>query len=214
MIRLLSFLLPLPFLVVCFAMMTLNGIFGGVEPEVLDRQTLVRVMQLRDFRQFSPNLIERLTLRAEQEFGRQSPNKPKFELPFLEKEIHVYFQTHRSSQQSYLEMNMTLMARVRYFQWMYDDQSAVPSQKAALMHDVVADMRYWQNVYLDYVRFLGQPEPTPAELLQDFQRMIEDFKTTASPEETKLIDSFAKRLTWALAAAEAKTLLPLPKGGR
>ena len=211
MIRLLSFLLPLPFFAVCGAMIALNGIFGGLEPESIDRHTLVRVMQLRDFRQFSPDFIERMTDRAEQEFGRQSPNKPKFELPFLEKEVHVYFQTHRSNRQSYLEINMILMAKVRYYQWMYEYQSAASARKAALMHDIVEDMRYWQNVYLDYVRFLEQPEPTPAELLRDFQRMIEEFKTAASPEEVQLIDSFAKRMTWALAAAEARNLLSLPK---
>ena len=96
-------------------MIALNSILGNINPETLDRQTLVRVMQIRDFRQFSPELIERLTLRAEQEFGRHSPNKPVFAIPLLEQKLHVYFQTHRSNQQSYLERNLTIMAKARYF---------------------------------------------------------------------------------------------------
>ena len=199
------FLIPLPFLAVCFVMIALNGILGNINPEKTDRQTLVRVMQLRDFRQFSPDLVERLTLRAEQEFGRHSPNKPLFELPGLEKKIHVYFQTHRSSQQSALENNLALMAKLRYFQWMHEYQSAPSAgEKAVLMKEVVEDMRYWQEVYLEYIRSLGQPEPTLAELYDDFQRMIEQFKVGASPEEEKLIDFFAKEMSRALFATEVQ----------
>jgi len=204
MFRLLYFLLPLPFLLVCFVMIALNGILGTINPETLDRQTLVRVMQMRDFRLLSPDLIERLTLRAEQEFGRHSPNRPAFELPSWEKKLHVHFQQNRSTQPSFMESNMTLMARKRYFQWMYEYNSAPRIRKAELMNDVVADMRYWQEIYLDYVRFLGLPEPTPAELYQDFQRMIEAFKVNTSTEEAALIDTFARDMSRALFASEAQ----------
>ena len=191
-------------------MIALDGIFGNIEPEKLDRQTLVRVIQLRDFRQFSPDLAKRLTYRVEQEFGRHSPNKPVFELHPWEKKIHVYFQTHRSSQKSYSETNLTVMAKVRYFQWMNEYQSATSDQKAVLMNNVVEDMRYWQTVYLDYVRFLGQPVPTPAELYQDFLRMIEKFKEGASTVEVVQIDSFAQSMSRALFAAEVqKTLMDI-----
>jgi hypothetical protein len=185
-------------------MLALNGIFGRVEPETMDRQTLVRVMQLRDFRQFSPDLVERLTDRAEREFGRHSPNKPRFDLPPLEKKTHLYYRTHRSNQRSQLEINLSIMARLRYFQWMYEYQSAALDRKAVLMNNVLEDMRYWQEVYLDYVRSLGQPEPTLAELYLDFQRMIEDFKVGASAEEMVLIDSFTQEMSRALFAAEIR----------
>ena len=205
--RWLRFLLLLLIVMLCCAVVASHGIFWNVQPETMDRQTLVRVIQLRDFRRFSPDFVERLTNRAEQEFGRHSPNKPTFELSSWEKRIHVYFQAHRSSQQSYTEANLTAMARLRYFEWMNEYHTAAPLRKAELMLDVVADMRYWQELYFDYLRFLGQPEPTLAELLDDFQRMIEDFKVGASPEEIVLIDSFAQDMNRALFAAEVhKTL--------
>lgn len=202
--RLFFYLIPLPFFVVCWVMIALGGILGNVDPEKMDRQTLVRVMQLRDFRRFSPDLVEGMALQAERKFGRHSPNKPVFELPGLEKKLHVYFQTHRSSQQSYLEHNLTLMAKTRYVKWMYAYQSAAPVQRAELMKEVVEDMRYWQEVYLDYVRFLGLPEPTLAELYEDFKRMIEAFKVGTSPEEVALIDSFAQKMSRALFATEVQ----------
>ena len=212
MLRSSYFLLPLPFLAVCFVMIALDGILGNVEPEKLDRQTFVRVMQLRDFRQFSPELIERFTLRAEQEFGRHSPNPPVFQLPGWEKRIHIRKQTQRSEQPSFMERNMGLMARVRYFRWMHEYTAAERVRKAELMGDVVEEMRHWQEVYLDYIRFLGLPEPTHAELFQDFQRMIEDFKTDASPEEITLIDAFTQDLSRILFASEVqrsiRNLLP------
>ena len=191
-------------------MIALDGILGNVDPEKLDRQMLVRVMQIRDFRQFSPELVERLTLRAEQEFGRHSPNRPVFELPALEKRVHVYFQSHRSEQQSYLENNLTLMAKIRYMQWMNAYKSSSRIQKAELMNGIVADMNYWQEIYFDYLRFLGAPEPTSTELIQNFQRMIEAFKVNASPEEVMQIDSFAKDLSRILFAGEVqKSILNL-----
>ena len=175
-------------------MIARNDIFGDVEPETVDRLTLVRIIQLRDFRRFPADLLERFAFRVEQEFGRLSPNKPVFEYPAMEKSVHVYFQTRRSSQPSFLEINTNLMARVRYFQLMKEYHSARAARKAALMKDVLEDMRYWQGIYLDYVRSLGQPEPTELELLLDFQRMIESFKEDAAPEEVKMIDTFAKAI--------------------
>jgi len=204
MLRLLYFSLPLPFLAVCVVMIALDGILGNVNPETVDRLTLVRVMQMRDFRQFSPEMIERLTNRAEQEFGRLSPNPPVFELPALEKNVHAYFQAHRSDQQSYVEINLTLMAEVRFCQWMREYNTATLARKAELMSGITENMRYWQDVYFEYLRSLGQPEPTLAELAQDFQRMIDAFKEDATPEEAAEIDTFAKEMSRALFASEVQ----------
>jgi len=208
------FLLPVPFFAVCAVMLAANGILGSVDPQNVDRQTFVRLMQLRNFSRFSPDLLKSLTHRAEQEFGRHSPNKPKFELPGWEKSIHTYFQTHRSSRQSRLETNLTQMAKIRYFQWMHEYQSGTRTQQAALMNDVVEDMNYWRTVYFDYLRFLNLPEPTLIELHRDFERMIGDFKSGASPEDVILIDSFAQNMNRALVAAEIQksimNFLPLP----
>ena len=204
MFRLLYFLIPLPFLAVCFMMVALNSILGHINPETLDRQTLVRVMQIRDFRQFSPDWIERLTLRAEQEFGRHSPNPPVFELPSWEKKVHTHFQKNRSEQKSSLEINLTLMAEIRFCQWMHEYNSASRVRKADMMNNIAADMHYWQEVYFDYLRFLGQPEPTLTELAQDFQRMVEAFKADASPEEAAKIDTFAKEISRALFTSEVQ----------
>ena len=203
MYRLLFFALPLPFIAVCFVMIALNGIFGSIDPETIDRQTLIRVMQIRDFRQFSPELLERMTDRIEQEFGRHSPNRPTFEFPAWEKRLHTRFFENRSEQPSNMENNLTLMARIRYIQWMNDYQSGTLREGVELMREVVEEMRYWQEIYFDYLRFLGQPEPTLAELHEDFQRMIEAFKVGASPEEAEQIDSFARAMSVALFVAEA-----------
>ena len=212
--RLLLLLLALLFLMLCFGIVASKGIFWNVEPETINRQSLVRVIQLRNFDRFSPDFIERLTSRAEQEFGRHAPNRPVFELPQWEKRIHVYFQKNKPTTQSYLEKNLTLMARIRYFQWMIEYQSDSLPQRAMLMGNVIEDVRYWRDVYFEYIRFLGQPEPTLAELQEEFQKMIESFKIDASPEDVELIDSFAQDMTRLMFAAEVqKTVidwLPLP----
>jgi hypothetical protein len=205
--RLLCFLFFILFVATCLVLIAMNGILWNIDPEKTDRKTFVRIMQIRDFRRFSPDFIERLTNRAEREFGRHSPNRPTFDLPAWERNIHIYFQTHRSSQPSNMENNLTMMIKTRYFQLMYEYQSAASDRKAALMSDVVADMRYWREIYFDYVRSLGQPEPTLAELFQDFQRMIAQFKEGAAPEEIELIDKFAKDVNLIMFAAEVQKSL-------
>jgi len=215
MYRLLHISLPLLFLAVCFVMIALNGIFGSLHPETMDRQRLVRVMQMRDFRRFSPDLVERFTRRAEQEFGRHSPDKPTFELSPLEKRVHAYFLQNRSSEPSSMENNLMLMARVLYFQWMDEYHSAATARdKKRLMDEVIADMRYWQEIYFDYLRFLEQPEPTLAELIQDFERMIDEFKKGASPEEVTKIDSFTRDMKLALTQRTLTDLLPPLRWGQ
>jgi len=204
MFRLLYFSLPLPFLAVCGVMIALDSILGNIVPEELDRPSLVRVIQVRDFRQFSPELIERLTLRAEQEFGRHSPNPPVFELSDLEKKVYAHLQQNRSDQKVYIEHNLTLMAKARFCQWMHEYNDAPRARKAELMNDVDTEMRYWQEVYFNYLRSLGQPEPTLAELAQDFQRMIEAFKVDESPEKAAKIDAFAKDISRVLFASEVQ----------
>ena len=212
--RLLLLFVVLLLLTVCFGTVASKGIFWNVEPETISRQTLVRVIQLRDFSHFSPEFVERLTDRAEQEFGRLSPNRPVFELPQWEKQIHIYFQTNKPATPSNLENNLNLMARIRYFQWMHEYESGELHQRAALMQSVVEDMRYWRDIYFEYLRFLGQPEPTLAELQEEFLKMIESFKIGASANEVALIDSFTQEMTRAMFAAEVqKTLidwLPMP----
>ena len=210
MCRLLLLSLVLLLLATCFGAVASKDIFWNVEPETISRQALVRVIQLRDFSRFSPCFIERLTDRAEREFGRHSPNKPVFELPQWEKTIHIYFQTNQPTAPSNLEKNLNLMARIRYFQWMYDYQSGSLQQRATVMNNVVEDMRYWRDVYFEYLRFLEQPEPTLAELQEEFQKMIESFKVGASSDEVELIDTFAQEMTRSMFAAEVqKTLLDL-----
>ena len=215
MIRLLFFAIPLPFLAVCFVMIALNNMLGNINPETLDRQTFVRVMQIRDFRQFDSDLLERLTLRAEQEFGSHSLKRPVFTLSSWEKKFHVYFQQNRSQQPSYMEGNLMLMAKTRYFLWMHEYDVAGRTRKAEVLNNVVGEMQYWQEVYFDYLHALGLPEPTLAELTQDFQRMIELFKTNASPEEVMLIDVLARDMSRALFASEVqKSIMNLLPGIR
>jgi len=204
MSRLFYFSLPLPFLAVCVVMIALDDILGNIEPETLDRLTLIRVMQVRDFRHFSPELVERLTLRAEQEFGRHSPNPPVFEFSAVEKRVHAHFQKNRSEQKASMEINLTMMANVRFCQWMHEYNAAPRARKAELMNNVVEDMNYWQTVYFDYLRSVGQPEPTLAELAQDFQQMVETFKVDVPPEEAALIDAFAKDMSRVLFASEVQ----------
>ena len=181
-----------------------KGIFWAVVPESITRQQLARVIQIRDFEQFSQEQVERFTDRAESEFGRHSANKPRFDMPWWEQPIHVYFQNKKNRRPSYMENNLTLMSQVRFFQWMYAYKVAGREEKASIMQTAVDDMRYWRQVYFDYLRSMNQPEPTIAELQAEFNNMIDQFKRNALPEEIELINVFAQDIQRSLFAAEIR----------
>jgi hypothetical protein len=193
-----------PFVVLAFGivMISMHGLFGSINPETMDRANLIFVMKFRDFRRLPPETVTALTHRAETEFGRMSSNKPKFEFSEAERKIYVYFQNNRSKQKSFFETNLLLMARTRYFQWMNDYASSSPEQQAVLMKEVVDDMKYWESVYMDFLHASGLPIPSMAELIREFENMIEQFKIGATPEEITRIDYFKQRMNTAIVIGE------------
>jgi hypothetical protein len=193
---------PFVVLAVGIVMISMHSILGSINPETIDRANLIRVMKFRDFRRLPPETVTALTLRAETEFGRKSSNKPKFEFSEAERKIYVYFQNNRSKQKSFFETNLLLMARTRYFQWMNDYASASPEQQAVLMKEVIDDMRYWELIYMDFLHASGLPIPSMAELIREFENMIEQFKIGATPEEITRIDNFKQQINTAFVASE------------
>ncbi|MDR1270550.1 MAG: hypothetical protein LBK82_13595 [Planctomycetaceae bacterium] len=193
---------PFVVLAVGAAMILMHGIFGAINPETIDRATLIRAMKFRDFRTLPPETVIALTHRAEREFGRQSGNKPVFQFSETERKIYTYFQNSRSEQKSFFETNLLLMARARYFQWMNNYASASPEQRVVLMKEVVDDMKYWESVFMDFLRAAELPIPSIAELIREFEKMIEHFKVGATPEEIARIDDFKQRMNTAFVAHE------------
>ncbi|MDR2117502.1 MAG: hypothetical protein LBP87_14090 [Planctomycetaceae bacterium] len=193
---------PFVVLTVGIVMILMHDIFGSINPETIDRADLIRMMKFRDFRVLPLETVEALTYRAEREFGRKSDNKPVFQFSKTEKKLYAYFQNNRSKRKSFLETNLLLMARIQYFQWMNNYVSLLPEQRIILMKDVVADMKYWQLVYMDYLYAAELPIPSLSELIQEFDNMIEHFKIGATPEEIARIDDFKQRINNAYAAQE------------
>lgn len=181
---------------------SMQRVFGPVDPASIDRLTLIRVMQLRDFRTFSRPTLERMTDRAEAEFGRKAAEKPRFEFSDPEKRIYAYFRDKKTARKSHFETNMLLMARTRYFQWMNDHEILDADARTELMRGVVDDMKYWETLYLDFLRAAELPIPSMAELLREFDEMIDGFKTGATDEEVVRIDSFKRNMNKAIVARE------------
>jgi hypothetical protein len=196
------FAVPFVVLAIGVVMISMHGILGSINPETMGRANLVRVMKFRDFRMLPPKTVTALTLRAETEFGRKSGNKPKFEFSETEKTIYVYFQNNRSEQKSFFETNLLLMARTRYFQWMNEYATISPEQQTVLMKEVVDDMKYWELMYMNFLRAVGLPIPSIAELIREFENMIEQFKIGATPEEVARIDHFKQQMNVAIITNE------------
>ncbi|GHT14884.1 hypothetical protein FACS1894170_12250 [Planctomycetales bacterium] len=167
---------------VCVAMFAARDIFGEIKPETVDRQTFVRIMQFRDFRQCSPELVVRILQRAETEFGSQALQKPVFGYSPLEKRVFLYFEKHRGTTTPLLATNLDVMAQKRFFLWIKEYDSATKSEKAVLMKRYVEELHYWQTVYFQYLQALDQPCPNAMQLLEDFQNMIARFKIDQPPE--------------------------------
>ena len=180
----------------------MNNVFGSIKPEKLDRPTLIRVMQLRDFRQMTPEQVVALADRAEAEFGRNGAMRPIFDFTPAEKKIYAYFRDERTARKSFFEGNLMLMARTRYFQWMNDYEILSEVDRVELMRNVTAEMKYWETIYMDFLHAAELPIPSMAELIREFEKMIDDFKIGATPEEIVRIDTFKRRMNTAIVAGE------------
>lgn len=196
------FFVPLFALTAGIVMLVMSSIFGPINVSALDRTALVNVMRLRNFQTLPPETALALTDRCEKEFGRLSVQKPVFQFSNAEKKIYNYFRNQKTPQKSFLEDNLTLMARIRYFQWMNDYEIGTPQARTALMKNVVSDMKYWEELYREFLRASELPIPTLAELIQEFEKMIDSFKVGASPEEIARIDFFKQEMNRAIVANE------------
>lgn len=196
---------PLLILFAAVLVFSTYQVFGPFDPQKIDRMTLIRIMQLRDFRQLPAEKISALTDRAEAEFGRDGAMRPIFEFSPTEKKIYAHFRGKDTATKSYFETNLYLMARIRYFQWMNDYQRFSESERVALMKKVTADMKYWETLYMDFLRAADLPIPTMAELIREFEKMIEeDFKIDATPEEIVRIDTFKRQMNTVIFANEVQ----------
>lgn len=190
-------------------MLAAKNIFGEIKPETVDRQTFVRIMQLRDLRQCPHELTLRILKRTQDEFGINAQQRPVFVYPFCEKQIYLYFLKQRSRKQhrqqknslnkhsettSLLETNLDILAKEQFFLYLSEYESVTKSEKIQRMKNYIAELKYWQTVYIDYLQSLDQPVPNMAELWEEYQKTIERFKAGADPQTAVRIDSFVHTL--------------------
>ncbi|MGL4593792.1 MAG: hypothetical protein ACRCUY_03575 [Thermoguttaceae bacterium] len=201
--KILFFSTLLIIVLVTLVMWSFRCVYGPIDPEKLDRGTVIRIMELRDFRRFSPELLAEMTSRVEAEFGIHAAQKPDFRFSDLEKRIYSYFQKNRSQSPSYFEQNLRLMGRTRYFDWMNRYETFSKEERGVLMRNITDEMKYWENVYMDFLRGAEIPIPPLAVLIQEFMEMIESFKEGASQEDAVRVDQFKQKLNEALVARAA-----------
>jgi hypothetical protein len=216
---------PLFIALLCAALYFSIPVFGQFQPETVSRITLTRIMQLRDFRTFSAERIERTADRCDAEFGRTSPNPPYFYFSPAEKKIYARFEEqHRIERKkereegnysvrrypdfavSYFESNLFLMTQSIYFRRMKQFDTANAEERHRILTESADDLKYWQQVYFDFVGAAGLPIPPLAELLQEYDNMIEGFKIGATEEEIRRIAAFKKNLNLVMLGKEMQKI--------
>lgn len=205
---------PLLLLFLGCAVWSWNSVFGAFDPNRIDRATLSRIMQLRDFRRFSSEKQLALTNRCETEFGPRAVQKPVFQFSGSEKKLYAFFQKQHQNRNSgrggksgsgvYFETNLSLMARLRYFQWMDAYDTLSDKERRDLLNRIVGDLKYWQTIYFDFLQAADLPQPSIAELIREFDNMIEAFKIGATDKDIARIDSFKQQISASIIAREVQ----------
>ena len=180
-------------LIFCVAV-GLRPLFGPIDPKNVDRACLVQLMKFRNFRTLPPQVVAELAERSDTEFGRRSGKMPEFQFSTTEKKIYAHFGGGRQSNTTRFETNLNLMARVKYFNWMERFESLPRRQQPALLNEIIDDMKWWENLYMSFLQAAELPIPTPIELMQQFDDMIESFKVGADDVDIERIDRFKKRM--------------------
>ncbi|MCL2743128.1 MAG: hypothetical protein FWE67_04685, partial [Planctomycetaceae bacterium] len=178
------------------------------------------VLQLRDLRDLSAETIEKIADRSNAEFGRLSPKPPVFSFSSVEKKIYAHFgKQHRKNSEeeknnpgvSYFENNLSLMVRSIYFRRMKEFDTAGPEKRKNILTETADDLKYWQEVYFNFVDAAGIPKPSLSELLREYDEMIEGFKDGAAEDEIRQITAFKKNLNLVLIGKEMQNFkLKLP----
>jgi len=186
---------PVFLLVVASTVIALRPLFGPIDSENVGREQLVRLMQFRDFRALPPVHIAKLSERCDVEFGRRSGKMPEFRFSASEKKMYAYFADREGqSRATRFETNLNLLARAKYFDWMNRFDSLAHEEQAALMNEIVDDMKWWGDLYVNFLRAAELPIPSPVELMEDFFDMIESFKIGADAGDAKRIDRFKLKI--------------------
>ena len=176
------------------AVVGLRLVYGPIDPETVDRARLIRLIQFRDFRKLPAPLVAELSERCDAEFGRRSGKMPEFRFSAAEKKIYAHYSGKRKTGDTRFETNLNLMARTKYFDWMNRFESLPRREQPALMHEIIDDMKWWEDLYMNFLRAAELPIPPLAELMKEFDEMIESFKNGADPENVKRVDQFKRRM--------------------
>ncbi len=195
---------PVFLTVVASAAVCLQSIFGPIDPPNVDRDRLVQLMKFRDFRTLSSPVIAGLAERNDVEFGRRSGKMPEFRFSSTEKKIYAYFGAKRQTNGSCFETNLRLMARAKYFDWMNRFETLSSPEQSALMNEIIDDMKWWEELYMNFLRAAELPIPSLAELMREFDEMIESFKIGAEAADIARIDRFKQRMSAGFVAREIK----------
>ena len=172
----------------------LRPVFGPIDLENIDRNIMVRLLQFRDFRAFPAPLVAKLSERYDAEFGRRGGKMPEFRFSAAQKRIHAHYESKSKTNGTRFQTNLNLLARAKYFDWMDRFESLARKEQPALMNEVIDDMKWWEDIYMNFLRAAEIPIPSQAELMRQFDEMIESFKTGAAAEDVKRIDRFKKRM--------------------
>ena len=203
---------PAFLIVIACTVFSLRWLFEPIDPKNVDRGRLVRLLQFRDFRPLPPPLVANLSERYDAEFGRRSEKMPEFNFSTAEKRIYTHYGGTRKSTSTRFETNLNLLARAKYFDWMARFESLPRKEHPALMLEIIDDMKWWEELYMNFLRAAGLPIPSLAELMEEFDGMIESFKDGAADADIARIDRFKRQMVVGFAAHELrKTFWPFQR---
>ncbi|MDR2346152.1 MAG: hypothetical protein LBE18_08815 [Planctomycetaceae bacterium] len=179
----------------------MSVIFGTNNPETIDRIVLVRQIQLRDFSQFSSEMLERFTNRIESEFGINAHQKPQFDFSPIVKRIILYYQNpnqiHQPKPSEKLlrcERNLQIIAKIRYYQWITELKNTPKSEYNTVMEQIIRELKYWDKMYRDFLTALELPQPTVQEALIQLEHLVNEFKKNESSEQITQIENLKRNI--------------------
>ena len=195
---------PVFLIVVACLVFGLRWLFEPIDPGHVDREHLVRLLEFRDFRPLPPQVITKLSERYDAEFGRRSGTMPTFGFSTAEKRIYAHYGGTRKANATRFETNLNLLARAKYFDWMIRFESLSSREQPAMMFEIINDMKWWEELYMNFLRAAGLPIPTAAELMREFDIMVESFKDGADTADIARIDRFKRRMIAGFVAYELR----------
>lgn len=195
-------------------------IFGPIRPEKASNNLLVTWLLVRDFEKLSPEKIDALVKRFDNEYGFPSGKRIEFAFSdYVKTQIRKSMERHYEGIVEQAEMihdkekllaypitrqerNIQLLFRTWFLNKQFQWEQTPADRQPDFLKAFARELGWWQDFYMDFLKAANVSIPPIQMVLQEFEVMFVRWQATVEPELIPRMDAFKKEMQRAVVSEE------------